>query len=136
MKAVERCLAEEKFDWIVQESHMSEQEKETFLGAFEQKYGREQEGRQEKSLVAFCVMGGVFSEGIDLKGDQLIGAVIVGTGLPMVCTEQTILKDYFDQDKKQGFDFAYRVSGYEQGHAGGRAGDPDYGRPWCDPFAG
>lgn len=111
MKAVERCLAEEKFDWIVQESHMSEQEKETFLGAFEQKYGREQEGRQEKSLVAFCVMGGVFSEGIDLKGDQLIGAVIVGTGLPMVCTEQTILKDYFDQDKKQGFDFAYQYPG-------------------------
>lgn len=64
---------------------MVEEEKEQFLHLFEEE--------REESFVAFCVMGGIFSEGIDLKEDRLIGAAIVGTGLPMVCTEQDILKN-------------------------------------------
>ena len=60
---------------------MREQEREAFLEEFESF-----EQGQSGTLVALCVMGGVFSEGIDLKEDRLIGAIIVGTGLPMVCT--------------------------------------------------
>ena len=72
-------------------------------------------------LTAFCVMGGLFSEGIDLTEEKLIGAIVVGTGLPMVCTEQTILKDYFEEKESQGFDFAYRYPGMNKVmQAGGR----------------
>ena len=56
-------------------------------------------------------MGGVFSEGIDLKEERLIGVIIVGTGLPMVCVEQEILKEYFDETEEHGFDFAYQYPG-------------------------
>ncbi len=63
------------------------------------------------TLVGFCVLGGVFSEGIDLTEESLIGAVIVGTGLPMVCTEREILREYFDASGMDGFDYAYRFPG-------------------------
>ena len=53
-----------------------------------------------------CVTGGIFSEGIDLKNDSLIGAVIVGTGLPMICRERNILRDYFDANEKDGYSYA------------------------------
>lgn len=56
-------------------------------------------------------MGGIFSEGIDLKNDLLIGAIIVGTGLPMVCNERELLKDAFDDEAANGFDYAYRYPG-------------------------
>lgn len=90
-------------DWISQDSRMNEAEREAFLQAFEEE--------RQGSFVAFCVMGGVFSEGIDLKEDRLIGAILVGTGLPMVCTEQEILKSYFDETGKNGFDYAYQYPG-------------------------
>ena len=66
---------------------------------------------EEKSLLGFCVMGGIFSEGIDLKQDSLIGVIVVGTGLPLVCPEREILKQYFDENGENGFDYAYRYPG-------------------------
>ena len=72
-------------DWvrcIAQTSGMHEQEKEEFLEEF---------STSEGTLVGFCVMGGIFSEGIDLMGEKLIGVVIVGTGLPQIGTEREIL---------------------------------------------
>lgn len=56
--------------------------------------------QEDKSLLGFCVLGGIFSEGIDLKGESLIGAIIVGTGLPQVCFERELLKDYFNAEGK------------------------------------
>ena len=56
-------------------------------------------------------MGGVFSEGIDLAKERLIGAVIVGTGLPQVCLERELLKNYFDTRGQNGFDYAYVYPG-------------------------
>ena len=67
--------------------------------------------QEDKSLLGFCVLGGIFSEGIDLKGESLIGAIIVGTGLSQVCFERELLKDYFNAEGKNGFDFAYRYPG-------------------------
>lgn len=93
----------EKIRLIAQSSRMDEREKEEFLDNFEAP-GRD-------TLVAFCVMGGIFSEGIDLKEDRLIGVMVVGTGLPMVCTEQEILKGYFDEKNGNGFDYAYQIPG-------------------------
>ncbi len=92
-----------EFLWTVQKSGMREEEREEFLRQFEV------EG--DKAFAAFCVMGGLFSEGIDLKEERLIGAILVGTGLPMVCTEQEILKEYFDKNKQNGFHFAYQYPG-------------------------
>ncbi len=89
---------------ICQRSGMDEGEREEFLDMFRQ-------GQQEESLVGFCVMGGVFSEGIDLIGDSLIGVVVVGTGIPQIGCEREILKEYYDARGKKGFDYAYRYPG-------------------------
>lgn len=90
-------------DVICQQNSMSENEREEFLSQFEV--------TGEKSMVAFCVMGGIFSEGIDLTNDKLIGTVIVGTGLPQVCVEREIIMNYFKDQGLDGFDYAYRFPG-------------------------
>ena len=94
---------DQAFDCLIQGSRMAEEEREDFLHEFDRE--------RERSLVAFCVLGGVFSEGIDLTDERLIGAAIVGTGLPMVCTDQEILKGYFDETEQDGFSFAYQYPG-------------------------
>ena len=94
---------EESLTIIMQHSNMNEAEREEFLQAFEQEDGG--------TLVAFCVMGGIFGEGIDLKNDRLIGAVIVGTGLPQISNEREILKQYYDKQGLAGFDYAFRYPG-------------------------
>lgn len=88
---------------VVQSSNMTETEKESFLDEFIE--------NPRKSRIGFCVMGGIFSEGIDLKNNRLIGAVIVGTGLPMVCNERELFRGYFDERNGAGFDYAYLYSG-------------------------
>lgn len=88
---------------IAQEQGMSEQEKEDFLNEFE--------AGKDETMVAFAVMGSSFSEGIDLIGDRLKGVVIVGVGLPMVCFERNIIKEYFDQNYNSGFSYAYIYPG-------------------------
>ncbi len=103
---------------LLQEEHMDEESRESFLARF-QAVGNNsliaigQKGIQDvkETLIGFCVLGGIFSEGIDLKKDSLIGAVIVGTGLPQVCNEREILKKFFDSQGNNGFDFAYRYPG-------------------------
>ena len=93
----------EEMELVIQQKHMDEEERENFLRAFEM-------GR-EKSLIGFGVLGGIFSEGIDLTNEKLIGTLIIGTGLPQVCNEREILKSYFDQKGLYGFDYAYRYPG-------------------------
>ena len=93
----------EEIDYILQSQYMSEEAREIFLENFEEE--------REGSLIGFCVMGGIFSEGIDLSRDRLIGAAIVGTGLPQVCRERELLKDYFQKQGVRGFDYAYLYPG-------------------------
>lgn len=88
---------------ILQSQFMNEGAREIFLETFEEE--------REESLVGFCVMGGIFSEGIDLAQEKLIGAFIIGTGLPQVCCERELLKNYFDGQGMQGFDYAYLFPG-------------------------
>lgn len=101
-------IFEEKYgdcvDCVLQKSGMKEEEREAFLGRFEEK-------EQEKSLLGFCVLGGIFSEGIDLKREALIGAAVVGTGLPLVCHEREILRGYYEEREMDGFAYAYRYPG-------------------------
>ncbi len=89
----------------IQESAMDEQAREAFLEAFKEKRDK------DTTLIAFCVLGGIFSEGIDLKGEHLIGAIVVGTGLPQISAEGELLKRYFDRRGEEGFDYAYRFPG-------------------------
>ncbi len=98
-----------KTECLLQEERMEEEEREAFLARFTMDEGIVE--REKETLVGFCVLGGIFSEGIDLKNDSLIGAVIVGTGLPQVCNEREILKKYFDSQGDNGFDFAYKYPG-------------------------
>ncbi len=105
MREVYDCFREqaEEIESVIQSQNMSESEREEFLSLFE--------AEREKSLVGFCVMGGIFSEGIDLTEDRLIGAVIVGTGLPQVCNDREIVRKYFEQHGMPGFDYAYLFPG-------------------------
>ncbi len=106
MMAVEQELLkvhDGSFTWRMQGNRMTEEEREDFLADFET--GRDQ------SFVGLCVLGGIFSEGIDLPEERLEGAIIVGTGLPMVCTEQEILKGYFEEQGEDGYAYAYQYPG-------------------------
>ena len=88
---------------LCQTPGMSETARQRFLSEFE-KTG-------ETSLVGFAVMGGVFGEGIDLAGDRLSGAIIVGVGLPQICNERNIIRAHFDEQSGNGFEFAYIYPG-------------------------
>lgn len=88
---------------IVQTAGMREKNRESFLREFSEE--------SRRTLAAFCVMGGIFAEGIDLTGERLIGAIVVGTGLPQVSAERELVKQYYDRTGENGFDFAYRYPG-------------------------
>ncbi|MDO4479423.1 MAG: ATP-dependent DNA helicase, partial [Lachnospiraceae bacterium] len=98
-----RDFDEPDVNWIVQARGMYEMDREIFLENFYE------DPRQ--SLVGFCVMGGIFAEGIDLIGSKLIGAIVVGTGLPQIAGEREIIRQYYDEAGENGFDFAYRIPG-------------------------
>ncbi|MCI9307036.1 MAG: ATP-dependent DNA helicase [Lachnospiraceae bacterium] len=97
---------EDKAECLLQSAGMNEEKREEFLKIFQ-----ENAGVREKSHLGFCVMGGIFSEGIDLKGDALIGAAVIGTGLPLVCHEREILKTFYEERGMDGFAYAYRYPG-------------------------
>jgi Rad3-related DNA helicase len=91
---------------IIQQESMKEEEREAFLKEFD--------GNNSETLIGFCVMGGIFSEGIDLKGDRLIGTVIVGVGLPQINITQDIIRAYYDRLGDNGFCFAYQYPGFNK----------------------
>lgn len=123
LEQVYDCFMREYYDkdmmeCIVQEEYMSETKREEFLLRFQGNadcdFSREiafDIDEADTILIGFCVMGGIFSEGIDLKRDSLIGALIVGTGMPQVGCERQLLKEYFDARGENGFDYAYRYPG-------------------------
>lgn len=99
---MEQFAGEEK-ECIIQQDYMNEQDREAFLEYFKEE--------ADHILIGFCVLGGIFSEGIDLKNDRLIGVMIVGTGIPQVCRERELLKEYFNENGESGFDYSYRYPG-------------------------
>ncbi|MBQ7826638.1 MAG: ATP-dependent DNA helicase, partial [Clostridia bacterium] len=90
----------------VQERSMKLSAREKFISTFA-------EDRDEyTSLVGFAVLGGIFSEGIDLPGDSLIGVIIVGTGMPAITSERNIMKEYFQETREGGMEYAYVYPGF------------------------
>jgi DNA excision repair protein ERCC-2 len=82
---------------------MAEEERVEFLRQFS--------NDNEDTLVGFAVMGGIFGEGIDLAGERLLGAIVVGVGLPQVCLERELIRKWFDKNERQGFEYAYVYPG-------------------------
>ncbi|MDE6433604.1 MAG: ATP-dependent DNA helicase [Lachnospiraceae bacterium] len=87
---------------VCQNPHLSEKEREEFLERF---------CRSGQPVLGFCILGGIFSEGIDLVGECLIGAAVIGTGLPMVCNEREIQQSFFENREGNGFEYAYLYPG-------------------------
>lgn len=118
-RVFQEYFATEEMDCVLQSDVMNEADREEFLHLFEGNVELDIENslnfeisyEEDRYLIGFCVLGGIFSEGIDLKHDSLIGAIIIGTGLPQVCFEREILKNYFDDNGGNGFDYAYRFPG-------------------------
>lgn len=101
-----RAVFEEKYPSIpvlVQQTALDEAGREEFLARFAPD--------PDETLLAFAVLGGVFGEGVDLAGSRLIGAAVVGPGLPQVGARQEQLRDYFERTRGSGFDYAYRYPG-------------------------
>ena len=92
-----------KIATVIQKSSMTEADRTAFLAAFED--------NPDQSLVGFAILGGIFSEGIDLTANRLIGVGIVGVGLPGLSTDNNLLRDYFDSQGEPGFEFAYQLPG-------------------------
>ncbi len=92
---------------VVQRRGMTLSEKESFLSRFEADEG--------VLRVGFCVMGGSFSEGVDLPGKRLIGSIVVGCGIGAISNERNILRDYYDlRAEMRGYDYAYTYPGMNQ----------------------
>lgn len=91
---------------LIQSRELKDVEKEAFLANFQ--------AQNEQVVLGFCVLGGVFSEGIDLKKNRLIGSIIVSVGLPQISKEQEELKKYFDEKNQQGFYYIYQLPGFNK----------------------
>lgn len=97
----------------LQEPGLSELDRTAVLAEFEQP--------RDRSFLYFMVLGGVFAEGIDLKGDRLIGSAIIGLGYPQLDYERELIMDYFNQANNEGFQYAYTYPGLNKvTQAGGR----------------
>jgi len=90
-------------DIIIQTQEMSESARGEFLARFSK--------NNPQTLVGFAVMGGIFGEGIDLVGERLCGAVIVGVGLPGISLEKELIREHFAKRLNAGFEFAYMYPG-------------------------
>ncbi len=101
---LQRKLVARGLTAFAQSKAMTEGERDTFLAKFTQGTGS----------VGMAVMGGIFAEGIDLPGDQLIGVTVIGVGLPGLSIERDLLTAYFNQMGKPGFDYAYRYPGMQR----------------------
>ncbi|MED4207125.1 ATP-dependent DNA helicase [Neobacillus mesonae] len=98
---------------LVQTTNMAEDDREAFLHAFQP--------NQDEPLIGFAVLGGIFSEGVDLIGERLNGVIVIGVGLPQLCFERNLIKDHFNNDGKNGYDYSYIYPGINKVlQAGGR----------------
>ena len=98
--------AEGHVKWLVQKPDMTEAQKEDFLAAFSE--------RSDDSVAGLCVLGGAFSEGIDLRGERLIGVIVIGTGIPQVGNRLNLTREYFDKNGMDGFSYTYVYPGFNK----------------------
>lgn len=92
-----------RVECIVQQKNMNPRERDEFLASF-----KEDDGHLR---IGFCVLGGGFSEGVDLPGKRLIGVIVIGVGLPGLSNERNFLRDYFEKKREHGYEYAYTYPG-------------------------
>ncbi|MBN2441059.1 MAG: ATP-dependent DNA helicase [Spirochaetales bacterium] len=100
------CLHYPEIEILVQSRQMDETERSAFVNRFAANAGQ--------PLVGFAVMGGIFAEGIDLVGDKLIGVIVVGVGLPQLCGERDLIRDYYTERGMDGFSYGYMIPGFNK----------------------
>ena len=93
----------EDFYADVQTKNMDELEREQYLEKFV--------FNPASSRIGFVTLGGIFSEGIDLIGNRLSGVVIVGVGIPKVCFERELIKEFYNNQGMFGYDYSYTFPG-------------------------
>lgn len=103
LKMVENIYKNKDINVIYQTDEMSNSDKINFLKQFK--------NNPKKTTLGFCVLGGSFSEGIDLVDDRLIGIIVIGVGLPSISFENNLISDYYDNNGLNGFTFAYTNPG-------------------------
>ncbi|SCY38737.1 ATP-dependent DNA helicase [Alkaliphilus peptidifermentans] len=91
------------YNILVQAPYMTEEEREVFLDKFQHQNG--------ECYLGFCVLGGIFSEGIDLIGTRLLGSIIIGVGLPQICLETNLIKDYYQEKYQKGYEYGFKYPG-------------------------
>ena len=91
---------------LLQTPHMTAAERAEFLSHFDE--------HPKEALVGFCVMGGIYGEGVDLVGKRLIGAIVVGVGLPTLSNEREAIRAYFDETQEAGRAYAYVYPGFNR----------------------
>ena len=101
---VSSCTDNDRIEF--QKPNMDELERTNFINLFQKK--------SDQPICAFAVMGGLFGEGIDLRGDMLIGVIIIGVGLPQLCFERDVIKKYFSGNSENGFSYAYQFPGFNR----------------------
>ena len=89
---------------ITQSRRMSEQDREAFIDRFS----------REQNLLGLAVLGGAFSEGVDLPGDALKGVFIATLGLPQINPVTEHLRERMQQVFQQGYNFAYLYPGIQK----------------------
>ena len=90
-------------DVYYQERDMLEREKVSFLENFLP--------NPTRTTLGFLVLGGAFGEGVDLISDRLIGAVVIGIGLPKINFESDLIANYYKEKGFKGHDYAYTNPG-------------------------
>lgn len=105
LKQIEERFEEEypEILTVTQTSAMNNVARDEFLNKFQD--------NPDHTLLGFCVLGGIFSEGIDLRGNKLIGVAVVSVGLPGLSAENNLIRDYYDQENGHGFEYAYQMPG-------------------------
>lgn len=93
-----------KVKTVIQKRNMSARDRDEFLSFFADDKG--------VLRIGFCVIGGMFSEGIDLPGDRLIGSIVVGVGMPGISDTNNIIREYYDEKCSEGYDYAYTYPGF------------------------
>lgn len=102
----QRIFKERPIELLVQSRGMKDSEKRSFLAKFD--------ATNPRSLLGIALLGGIFGEGIDLSGERLHGVIIVGTGIPQLSPERELMKQYFDESNRQGFQYAYQFPGFNK----------------------
>lgn len=92
-------LDDSSIDFLMQEKGMKEEDKDSFLKRFES-------ASSKRSLCGLAVLGSVFSEGISLEKDSLVGVMVIGTGIGQISTQSNVLKTFFDEKGSDGFSYA------------------------------